>query len=177
LESETLIEFASYFSFDKGERPMLRSKLIPRKLNRNYFAIFLFLIVVFLTLNTAALAEEKNTWIAHSTLVVTKSETLKVNDNENHFVFFTEYDGVVFNDKGDGSFLDKVRYQVVYLGDTAGMVDGGYKIFTMPDGSQVPRSSRSIKEQRLHLRFLMASGNLSAEQGIIKGLPAKAFLP
>ena len=116
---------------------MLRSKLIPRKLNRNYFAIFLFLIVVFLTLNTAALTEEKNTWIAHSALVVTKSETLKVNDNENHFVFFTEYDGVVFNDNGEGSFLDKARYQVVYLGDTAGMVDGGYKIFTMPDGSQV----------------------------------------
>ena len=116
---------------------MLRSKLIPRRFHRNYTIIFLFLIVAFLSLNTAAWAEEKNTWIAHSALVVTKNEALKIDDNEDHFVFFSEYDGVVFNDNGEGSFLDKARYQAVYLGDTAGMVDGGYKTFTMPDGSQV----------------------------------------
>ncbi len=108
-----------------------------RKSNRNYIGIFLFFIVSFLLLNTVGWAEEKITWTAHASLVVTKNETLKVDDNENHFVYFSIYDGVVFNDKGDSSFLDKARYQVVYLGDTAGMVNGGYKTFTMADGSQV----------------------------------------
>ena len=108
-----------------------------KKFHRNYIGIFLFLIFGYLSLNTVAWANEKKTWIAHAALVITKSETLKVDDSENHFVYFSEYDGVVFNDKDEGSFLDKARYQVVYLGDTAGMVDGGYKTFTMADGSQV----------------------------------------
>ena len=76
-------------------------------------------------------------WKAHGALVVTKSETPKVDDTEDHFIYFAEYDGVVFNDKGEGSFLDKARYQVVHLGDTAGMVNGGYKTFTTTDGSKV----------------------------------------
>ena len=76
-------------------------------------------------------------WKAHAALVVTKIETPKIDDAEDHLIMFLEEDGVVFNDKGDGSFLDKARYQVVHLGDTAGMVNGGYKTFTTTDGSKV----------------------------------------
>ena len=76
-------------------------------------------------------------WKAHAALVVTKIETSKVDDAEDHLIYFAEYDGVVFNDKGESSFLDKARYQVVHLADTAGMVNGGYKTFTTTDGSKV----------------------------------------
>ena len=76
-------------------------------------------------------------WKAHAALVVTKIETPKIDDAEDHHIFFSEWDGVAFSDKDKGLFLDKARYQVVHLGDTAGMVNGGYKTFTTTDGSKV----------------------------------------
>lgn len=108
-----------------------------RKFHGNCIGIFLVLICASWTLIASVWAGEKGTWRAHAVLVTTNEKTLKIADKEDHLIFFTEYDGVVFNDHGDGSFLDKARYQVVYLGDTSGMVDGGYKTFTMADGSQV----------------------------------------
>lgn len=42
----------------------------------------------------------------------------------------------MFNDAGSG-LLDKARYQVIYMSDSGGMVSGGYKTFTMADGSRV----------------------------------------
>ena len=104
---------------------------------RNHISIFLALIFTFLILTVPSWAEEKGTWSAHAVLVTTNGKTLKIGDKEDHLIFFSEHEGVIFNNEKNGSFLDKARYQVAYLGDTAGMVNGGYKTFTMADGSQV----------------------------------------
>lgn len=85
---------------------------------------------------SSAYAEEAGTWRGLAVLVATSGKAVNVSDQENHSLFLQEYDGLVFNDN-DGSFLDKARYQVVNLTDTGGMIDGGYKTFTVDDGSQV----------------------------------------
>jgi hypothetical protein len=108
-----------------------------RKFRRTFIGIFLVLLCAFWIFGTNAWAGEKGKFRVHGALVTTNDKTIKIADKENHLVFFSEHDGVIFNDDGEGSFLDKARYQVVYLGDTDGMVDGGYKTFTMADGAQV----------------------------------------
>ncbi len=84
----------------------------------------------------AAPAEEKGEWVGLAVLVKTASNTVPVPGREGHSVRLYEYDGVVFNDEGE-SFLDKARYQVVYVGDSGGMINGGYKTFTQDADSQV----------------------------------------
>ena len=81
-------------------------------------------------------AEESGKWRGLAVLVTTDAKTAEIADQEGHSIFLGHDDGVVFNDNG-GSFLDKARYEVVFIADTAGMVDGGYKTFTASDGSQV----------------------------------------
>jgi hypothetical protein len=87
-------------------------------------------------LGSPAYAEEGGTWRGLAVLVATSGKTVNVADQENHTLFLQEYDGLVFNDKGE-TFLDNARYQVVNLTDSGGMADGGYKTFTAEDGSQV----------------------------------------
>jgi len=73
-------------------------------------------------------AEESGHWHGLSVLVTTDQKVAKVEDRANHMIYFTEYDGAVYN--GDGKpFLDKARYQVVALVDV-GVTAGGYKTFT-----------------------------------------------
>jgi hypothetical protein len=84
----------------------------------------------------AAAAGEKGRFKGHAALVVTKNETIKVEDQPEHVIYQMQEDGVMFNDAGSG-LLDKARYQVIYMSDSGGMVSGGYKTFTMADGSKV----------------------------------------
>ena len=85
---------------------------------------------------TSLQAEEAGKWRGLAVFVTTDSKTAEIADQEGHAIFLGHDDGVVFNDNG-GAFLDKARYEVVFVADTAGMVDGGYKTFTAADGSQV----------------------------------------
>jgi hypothetical protein len=94
------------------------------------------LFIAALTFSSTTWAEEKGKWRGLGVLVETASKAVEIADQEGHSVFMLEYDGVIFNDNAE-SFLDKARYQVAHLGDTGGMVGGGYKTFTMGDGSQV----------------------------------------
>jgi len=80
-------------------------------------------------------AEESGKWRGLGVLVTTQYHSTEVADQEGHAMMLGHDDGVVFND-GEGSFLDKARYEVVYGGDTAGAFHG-YKTFTAADGSQV----------------------------------------
>ena len=82
-----------------------------------------------------ALAGEKGKWRGLSVLGTTKFESAKVADHEGHEMMFSIQDGAVFNASG-GGFLDRARYQVVWMSDTS-RANGGYKTFTAADGSQV----------------------------------------
>src|SRR3954453_4714877 len=75
-------------------------------------------------------------WRGRAVLVVTSEKTVPVADKNDHTVAVTEYDGLVFTEVG-GDFLANARYQVTDLDDSGGMVSGGYKTFTMGDGSKV----------------------------------------
>ena len=69
--------------------------------------------------------------------MVTSEKGSEVADKEKHKVWLTEYDGLVFTEVG-GDFLANARYQVTDLTDAGGdMASGGYKTFTMTDGSKV----------------------------------------
>jgi hypothetical protein len=82
-----------------------------------------------------AAAEETGQWFGRAVLVTLSSKSVKLENQADHSVSVTEYDGAVFNADGK-SFLDKARYQVVDLTDT-GTSSGGYKTFTESDGSKV----------------------------------------
>lgn len=94
------------------------------------------LTIVLGSLGAPAWAGEKGQWRGLAVLVDTSVKAVKVADQKDHSVSVTESDGLIFNNAG-GSFLDKARYQVVHLSDSGGMIRGGYKTFTMADGSQV----------------------------------------
>jgi hypothetical protein len=96
----------------------------------------LLLATVALAVCSAAGAGEKGKFKGHAALVATKTETIKVEDQAEHVIYQMQEDGVMFNDAGSG-LLDKARYQVIYMSDSGGMVSGGYKTFTMADGSKV----------------------------------------
>jgi hypothetical protein len=81
-----------------------------------------------------AVAEEAGQWHGKGVLVIIDKTSVKVEDRPNHTVAITEYDGVIYNEDGK-PFLDKARYQVVTLNDTA-VSRGGYKTFTAADGSK-----------------------------------------
>ena len=80
-------------------------------------------------------AGESGKWRGQAVLVTKYEHVAKVADQEDHLLILGEDDGVVLNADG-GSFLDKARYQVVYVGDTAETFHG-YKTFTTADESQV----------------------------------------
>ena len=82
-----------------------------------------------------AVAEESGQWFGRAVLVTLSSKSVKLENQADHTVSVTEYDGAVFNADGK-PFLDKARYQVVNLTDT-GTSSGGYKTFTETDGSKV----------------------------------------
>ena len=100
------------------------------------FSSFVALTLVLATANgLPAAAEDSGHWHGLSVLVATDKKVVKLEDQPNHMVYITEYDGAVYN--GDGKpFLDKARYQVVAFVDTA-VTRGGYKFFTDADGSKV----------------------------------------
>ena len=82
----------------------------------------------------AGWAGEKGTWRGLAALATTSYTETAIADVDGHVVYHGTMEGVVFNDEGK-SFLDKARYEVVFYGDSSGW-DGGYKTFTMADGSQ-----------------------------------------
>src|SRR6516225_10431803 len=100
------------------------------------FSSWAALTLVLATTNSLpAIAEDSDHWHGLSVLVATDKKVVKLEDQPNHMVYVTEYDGAVYN--GDGKpFLDKARYQVVAFTDTA-VSRGGYKFFTDADGSKV----------------------------------------
>ena len=94
------------------------------------------IVTLMLGANLPAAAEDSGHWHGLSVLVATDKKVAKVDDRADHTLYLTEYDGAVYN--GDGKpFLDKARYQVVALVDTAVTPRGGYKTFTEADGSKV----------------------------------------
>jgi len=101
-----------------------------------YLSSWAALTLVLATANSLpAAAEESGHWHGLSVLVATDKKVVKLEDQPNHMVYVTKYDGAVYN--GDGKpFLDKARYQVVPFVDTA-VSRGGYKFFTDADGSKV----------------------------------------
>jgi len=87
---------------------------------------------------TETWAVEKGRFRGRAVLVLTKYEESIVPDAPGHVLSQYERDGVFFNETG-GTFLDTARYQVIGRGDKSqdGLTANGYKIFTMPDGSQI----------------------------------------
>ena len=80
-----------------------------------------------------AMAGESGHWKGKGVVAVTDGKIVKLADQSDHELGLQEFDGVVFS-TGDTPFLDNARYQLVNIYDTGGMVSGGYKTFTAPDG-------------------------------------------
>ena len=100
-----------------------------------YLSFAIVTVMLAATNPLPAAAEDSGHWHGLSVLVATDKKVVKLEDQPNHTVYVTEYDGAVYN--GDGKpFLDRARYQVVALVDTAAS-RGGYKFFTDADGSKV----------------------------------------
>ena len=81
-------------------------------------------------------AAETNKWFGKGVLVeVGGGKTVATEDQLDHKLMILDCDGAVVNADGK-PFLDKARYQIVGIVDTA--VGGhGYKTFTEADGAQV----------------------------------------
>ncbi len=79
---------------------------------------------------------ETNKWFGRGVLVeVGGGKTVTTEDQPDHKLMILDCDGAVANAEGK-AFLDKARYQIVGIVDTA--VGGhGYKTFTEADGAQV----------------------------------------
>jgi hypothetical protein len=92
-----------------------------------------FVLVVALISSTPTWAEEAGQWRGKAVLVNTQMTNLQVADQEDHLLMLGDDSGLVFNEDGK-AFLDKAEYRVQWMVDTAGMVGGGYKTFTTPDG-------------------------------------------
>jgi hypothetical protein len=102
--------------------------------------VLLGLVIIVTSFTAPVWAGEKGKWRAHAANAAVSSKTITIADQKDHYVYFGEWDGVVFND-GGGTFLQNARYQLVDIIDSAATVvpggDGGYKTFTEADGSQV----------------------------------------
>ncbi len=101
--------------------------------NRTVPLLSLFLATAIPVISVAA--GEKGDWVGRAALATTSYTETPVSDTDGHVVYHGTMEGVVFNDAG-GTFLDNAHYKVVFFGDTSG-IDGGYKTFTMSDGSKV----------------------------------------
>ena len=93
-------------------------------------------LVLLATLASPVQAEQGGKWRGRAVLVTTQTMQAKVADTTDHAVEVGVQEGVVFTKEG-GDFLANAHYQVVYLNDSAGMVNGGYKTFTVADDSKV----------------------------------------
>jgi hypothetical protein len=93
------------------------------------------LLLVCLGATPPASAAEKGKLNTRAVLVTTKQVASSIEDKKDHSVLYLEQDGMIFN--AAGPFLDKARYQLVYLSDSSGLVAGGYKTFTTEDGAKV----------------------------------------
>ncbi|MCW2239086.1 hypothetical protein [Azospirillum canadense] len=82
-----------------------------------------------------AVAQDGGQWNSKAVLVVIGTKAVTLEDQPGHMIAITEFDGAAFNSDGK-PFLDKARYQVTDITDTAGQ-EIGYKTFTEPDGSKV----------------------------------------
>ena len=83
----------------------------------------------------AAKAQESGQWFGKGVIVATVNKSVAAQDAPDHSLMLFECDGAVVNAEGK-AFLDKARYQLVGLVDSA--VGGhGYKTFTEADGSKV----------------------------------------
>jgi hypothetical protein len=95
---------------------------------------YLVLATLMTTTTLPAVAQESGHWHGLAVLVNTDQKVVKLQDQPNHMAFLMDEDGVVHTT--EGKFLDKARYQVTALYDSA--VGGyGYKTFTEADGSKV----------------------------------------
>ena len=83
----------------------------------------------------AVAQETSDQWRAKAVLVVLGTKSVSLADQPGHTVSITEFDGVSFN-SDNKPFLEKARYQVTDITDSAGQ-EIGYKTFTEPDGSKV----------------------------------------
>jgi hypothetical protein len=105
-----------------------------------YFFVCLATIVFVLGTAGQTWAGEKGKWRARDALVAVKSKTVPIADQKDHYVYFGEWDGVIFTE-GEGTFLQNARYQLVDIVDSAGAVvpggEVGYKTFTAAAGGQV----------------------------------------
>jgi hypothetical protein len=96
---------------------------------------YLLVTAALLTLSSPAAAQQSGHWHGVAALVSVDQKTVKLEDQPNHVVNVNEEDGAIHNADGK-PFLDKARYQVLALTDSA--VGGrGYKTFTEADGSKV----------------------------------------
>jgi hypothetical protein len=91
--------------------------------------------VALLTMSLPAAAQQSGHWHGLAALVFVDQKTVKLEDQPNHVVSMIEEDGAIHNADGK-PFLDKARYQVLALGDSA-VGRHGYKTFTEADGSKV----------------------------------------
>jgi hypothetical protein len=81
-----------------------------------------------------AAAQETGHWHGLAALVSTDLKTFKLDDQPNHVVMVNDEDGAIHNADGK-PFLDKARYQVLALTDSA-VGTHGYKTFTEADGTK-----------------------------------------
>jgi hypothetical protein len=79
-------------------------------------------------------------------LVTTSEVMVEVGDKKDRQAGLWTYDGLVFTEVG-GDFLANARYQITHLGDYGGdLTTGGYKTFTMPDGSKIVAQYRPTED-------------------------------
>ena len=97
-------------------------------------------VLITIALSPAAWAGEKGKWRARGVVADVGSKTVPIADQKDHYVYFGQWDGVLFTE-GQGTFLQNARYQLVDIVDSAGGVvpggEVGYKTFTAADGGQV----------------------------------------
>ena len=91
--------------------------------------------VALLTMSFPAAAQETGHWHGLAALVSTDQKIFKLDDQSNHVVIVNDEDGAIHNADGK-PFLDKARYQVLALTDSA-VGTRGYKTFTETDGTKV----------------------------------------
>jgi hypothetical protein len=99
-------------------------------------SLFLLALCAGVCLGLPGWAAEKGTMKSLGVLVTIKQDTYKVEDKAGHSILYAEVDGLNLDQSG-GKFLDKARYQAIWISDSSGMGSGGYKIFTEADGSKV----------------------------------------
>jgi hypothetical protein len=81
----------------------------------------------------SAFAGESGKITGHAVITVHPVATLDVADSPDHHIYISTYEGTVASD----GLLNNARYEVAEVFDTAGLIRGGYKTFTLQDGSKI----------------------------------------